>query len=96
MYTLCVSPTRTFTLILGALQAACAGHTDNCHYFILSNKFAPIVDLTLKYLAAPEPGEPEHSALCGPLLSLLASVLSTLSSSFPCPALEQPMTDCIR
>ena len=42
---------RTFTLALTVLLNCCAGHHDNCHYLVASNKVVPLVDLTLLVLS---------------------------------------------
>ncbi len=82
---------------MAALESSCAGHADNCQYFVLSNKLAPVVDLVLHFLAPPSlPG------VCARLLSLVADALSTLTQATASSALlkaqevEQPITDCIR
>lgn len=42
---------RTLNLSLGVLQSACSGHIENSRYLVLSNKMAPLVDLSLQLFA---------------------------------------------
>ena len=90
LVTIATASCRSFHLALSALQGVCHAHTDNCRYFVLTNKFSPIVDLVMQYIT------PGSSALCGPLLGLLATVLSTLLQAGREQSLHQPIADTIR
>ena len=87
---------RTILLSVGVLEAACTGHIANCRHLLLSSKATALIDLSLQLLTdALPPKEPPQGVgavmggtftpskatpLCGPLLSLLASMISTLTS----------------
>lgn len=104
---------RTFLLSVGVLESACSGHVYNCRHLLLSSKATALVDLSLQLLVeALPPKEPPQGGgtqvggafgskvtpLCGPLLSVLASMISTLAFG---PLREDPtllpaLTDVIR
>ena len=99
---------RTFLLSVGVLQSACGGHATNCRYLLLSNKAAMLIDLSLQLLTeALPPKDPQQvggaigsnpTPLCGPLLTVLAHMISTLTSG-PLredPTLTTPLLDVIR
>ena len=87
---------RTILLSVGVLEAACTGHIASCRHLLLSSKATALIDLSLQLLTdALPPKEPlqgggalvggtcassKSTPLCGPLLSLLASMISTLTS----------------
>ncbi len=77
------------------LLNCCKGSEDNCRYLITSNKVFPLADLALLVLSRALSSRQQElalvagskdmqarscsTALCGPLLHLLASVVSVLA-----------------
>lgn len=98
---------------VGVLESACSGHVANCRHLLLSSKVLTLIDLSLQFLTEALPPkevvqggvaavggvfESKATPLCGPFLSLLASMVSTLAFG---PLREDttllpPLTDVIR
>lgn len=99
---------RTFSLALNALLNSCMRQRENCRYLVASNKAVPLADLCLLVLGRALPHckqQPsttgkdivtDSAALCGPLLQLLASIVSTLALQEEETAVVQQVTDAIR
>lgn len=80
---------------LSVLLTVCAGELEICHYLVTTNKTVPLVDLALTLINSsnvhPQSTQGvlrgatrdvvcSGTSLCGPLLHLLASMVSTLAS----------------
>jgi hypothetical protein len=102
---------RTFSLALTVLLNCCSPQVENCRYLIASNKAVPLSDLSLLVLSRAlgsrhrelaQAGEIKEetgsTSLCGPLLKLLASMISVLAgeSTKGDTILLQQTTDSIR
>ena len=81
-------------MCVGVLELSCSGHVANCRHLLLSSKVTALIDLSHALLTeALPPKEPPQGGgatvggaygsnatpLCGPLLSVLASMISTLA-----------------
>ena len=106
-------PHRTFTLAVNVLLNTCMEQFENSRYLVTSNKAVPLVDLCVLVLsralssrqqqlgAGKDEGASVCSSttLCGPLLRLLASMVSSLASvplGQQQTQLVQQITDAIR
>lgn len=84
---------RSFLAGVTVLQLACASQPYICGYVLAANLFSVLVDLLSPLL--PQPSQ-DSKELCSALLSLLASVTSTVSLSPPPPSLLPELMDCVR
>ena len=90
------------------LLNCCAGQCETCRYLITSNKAVPLADLSVLVLGKALVSrqlelscgmreESDSASLCGPLLRLLASMVSVLAlEGEQDTALVQQITDTIR
>lgn len=103
---------RTFTLALNGLLNSCVDQFANSRYLITSSKAVPLVDLCLLLLGRALSSRQQQlnvtkeeltccscTTLAGPLLRLLASMISTLAlvplGAEECQLMQQ-ITDAIR
>ena len=101
---------RTFTLALNVLLSSCVDQFQNARYLLTSGKAVPLVDLCMLMLGRALSSRQQQlvvsreelvicsgTALSGPLLQLVASMVSTLAPLGDQESqLVQQITDAIR
>lgn len=112
-YDIHIVTNRTFSLALNVLLNGCGTQYENCCYLVVTNKMVPLIDLAVLVLSRALSSRQQQLAvsreatsgvcpsttLCGSILRLLASVVSTLAAvplSEEDSLLMQQITDTIR
>ena len=98
---------RPLLLTLKIMEVVCSDHSPNSQYFVLSNKFSPLVDLISRFFIVSEiscqkdvnneatfmESDIKRINMCGSVFSLMAVIISN--------AVQEPLDhlvikDCIR